>query len=53
MESIKKFLKDEEGVTAIEYALIATGIAIAIIATVFGVGTIVNAKFQSIIDKLS
>ena len=32
------FLKDESGATAIEYALIAAGIAIAIIAAVNGAG---------------
>ena len=30
MERIKRFFKDEEGVTAIEYGLIAAGIALAI-----------------------
>ena len=39
MERIKRFFKDEEGVTAIEYGLIAAGIALAIIAVVFVVGT--------------
>ena len=38
MERIKRFFKDEEGVTAIEYGLIAAGIALAIIAVVFVVG---------------
>ena len=39
MKILSRFLKDESGATAIEYALIATGIAIAIIAAVNGVGT--------------
>ena len=34
-----KFLADESGATAIEYGLIAAGIAIAIITAVQGVGT--------------
>ena len=36
---ISKFLKNESGATAIEYGLIAAGIAIAIITAVNGVGT--------------
>ena len=38
MTKIAKFLKDESGATAIEYGLIAAGIAVAIIATVNSVG---------------
>ncbi len=38
MKRIKQFLKDEEGVTAIEYALIAAGIAMAIAIVVWLVG---------------
>jgi pilus assembly protein Flp/PilA len=39
MKTLSRFLKDESGATAIEYGLIATGIAIAIIAAVNGVGS--------------
>ena len=42
---LKNFFKDESGATAIEYALIAMGIAIAIIAAVNGVGTALSTKF--------
>jgi pilus assembly protein Flp/PilA len=45
---IARFVKDESGATAIEYGLIATGIAIAIIAAVNGVGTQLIAKFNVI-----
>ncbi|PKN38432.1 MAG: Flp family type IVb pilin [Deltaproteobacteria bacterium HGW-Deltaproteobacteria-2] len=48
MKAIKRFFKDEEGVTAIEYGLIAAGIAIAIVAIVFAVGTQLNTKFDSV-----
>ena len=44
----RKFLQDEEGVTAIEYALIAALIAIAVIATVTLVGTQLNSVFMRI-----
>ena len=48
----KDFLADESGATAIEYGLIAAGIALAIIATVNGLGTKLNSKFASINSSL-
>jgi pilus assembly protein Flp/PilA len=49
---ILKFLKEESGATAIEYGLIAAGIALAIIAAVQGVGTQLSANFGSISTSL-
>ena len=49
---LKNFLADESGATAIEYGLIAAGIAIAIITTVKGVGSSLNTKFTSISTAL-
>jgi pilus assembly protein Flp/PilA len=43
-----KFQSDESGATAIEYGLIAAGIALAIIAVVNGLGTTLNTQFTSI-----
>ena len=48
----RKFLRDEEGVTAIEYALIASLIAIAVITTVTLVGNQLNVVFNTICNKL-
>jgi pilus assembly protein Flp/PilA len=45
---VKRFAKDESGATAIEYGLIASGIAVAIILAVNGVGTALIAKFGSV-----
>jgi pilus assembly protein Flp/PilA len=45
---LKRFLKDEFGATAIEYGLIAAGIAVAIIAVVQGLGTNLNSNFGSV-----
>jgi pilus assembly protein Flp/PilA len=45
---IARFVKDESGATAIEYGLIAAGIALAIIAIVNGIGTNLNKEFTSI-----
>ncbi len=38
MVTLKKFVRDESGATAIEYGLIAACISVAIIAVVQGVG---------------
>ncbi len=48
----KRFVKDEFGATAIEYGLIAAGIALAIIAVVNGLGTTLNTKFTDINNSL-
>jgi pilus assembly protein Flp/PilA len=42
---ILRFLRNEFGVTAIEYALIAGGISIVIIGTVNTVGSVLNTFF--------
>jgi pilus assembly protein Flp/PilA len=47
-----KFLKDDSGSTAIEYGLIASGVALAVIAILNGLGTSLNAKFKSISTQL-
>jgi pilus assembly protein Flp/PilA len=48
----KDFLADESGATAIEYGLIAAGIAIAIITAVNGVGTKLSSRFVAISTSL-
>jgi len=45
-----KFLADRSGATAIEYALIAGGISLAIIATVQALGTVVSGQYQGVVD---
>jgi pilus assembly protein Flp/PilA len=49
---VRKFWADESGATAIEYGLIAAGIALAIIAVVNGLGSKLNTKFASINSSL-
>jgi pilus assembly protein Flp/PilA len=49
---ISKFFKDESGATAIEYGLIAAGIAIAIITAVNGVGSQLSTTFNNISSSL-
>lgn len=48
MNLIKNFIREEDGVTAIEYGLIAALIAVVIIAAVTIVGTQLRATFNSI-----
>jgi pilus assembly protein Flp/PilA len=45
-------LSDQSGATAIEYGLIAAGIAIAIITAVNSVGTALNANFGKVSTAL-
>lgn len=47
-----RFLGDDRGATAIEYGLIAAGIAVAIIAVVQGLGTQLNTTFSSVSGSL-
>jgi pilus assembly protein Flp/PilA len=50
--ALLSFFSDASGATAIEYGLIAAGIALAIIAAVNGVGTTLNTGFTSINSSL-
>lgn len=52
MKTIRRFLADESGATAIEYGLIAAGISLAIISVINGLGTRLNSKFTSINSSL-
>jgi pilus assembly protein Flp/PilA len=48
MRSLRDFVRAESGATAIEYALIASGIAAAIIAVVMSLGTQINVMYTSV-----
>ncbi len=50
---VKAFLKDEEGASAIEYALLAAFIALVIVSTLPGVGTQVKNIFTKITEALT
>ncbi len=47
-----RFIKDQAGVTAIEYGLIAALIAVVIITAVTAVGTKLSATFTTISTSL-
>ena len=48
----RRFIEDETGATAIEYALIAGGIAAAIVAAVGALGGSVNEMWTSVSTAL-
>jgi len=50
---VQNFWNDESGATAIEYGLIAAGIALAIITVVNNLGVKLNTIFQGIDTKLN
>ena len=50
---LKRFAQDESGATAIEYGLIAAGIALAIITIVQTMGDNLFNKFQALNNNLS
>jgi pilus assembly protein Flp/PilA len=52
MNSLKRFYRDEEGVTAIEYGLIASLVALAIIVGATALGTSLNNMFTFIAGKM-
>lgn len=49
---LKRFLKNEDGATAIEYGLIAALIGVAIIAAVTAVGDGLNGTFDEVAGSL-
>jgi pilus assembly protein Flp/PilA len=53
MTTMKRFLKDESGATAIEYGLIAALISVVCIAVFTAIGTRLNARFTQISNALN
>ena len=52
LSATRRFLRDEEGVTAIEYGLIAALIAVVIIIAVALIGTRLNCQFNRVAAAL-
>jgi pilus assembly protein Flp/PilA len=50
--SIVRFVREEQGVTAIEYGLIAALIAVAIIVGLSAMGTSLNSNFTEVKTNL-
>jgi pilus assembly protein Flp/PilA len=49
---VSRFMRDESGATAIEYAVIAAGISIVIVTVVNGIGTEVKVPFTTVSTAL-
>ena len=49
---IRRFFECDSGATAIEYALIAAGISIVIVASVNSVGAQLNTMYTSVLTAL-
>ena len=52
MSQITRFLKNEEGATAIEYGLIASLIAVAIVGVLLTLGPTLSGAFQTVQNDL-
>lgn len=50
---IKNFIQEDEGVTMIEYGLLASLIAVACIVAITAVGTNLNTVFNYVAGKLT
>ena len=52
MNSVMRFVREEEGATALEYGLLAALIAAAIVTAVTSLGDSVNSTFNLISGKM-
>ena len=53
MEKLKKFFKDEEGATAVEYGILVALIAAVIILAVTALGTKISSVFQKVVTQIT
>ena len=53
MSTVRKFVKDDSGATAIEYGLIAALVSVVIIAILTTLGENLNATFATVADELN
>lgn len=53
MQTIKRFLKDENGATAIEYGLIAALVSVVLITVLATLGDNLTTNFQEVADCLA
>jgi pilus assembly protein Flp/PilA len=53
LTDLKEFYRDKSGATAIEYGLIAAGIAVAIITAVFALGEDIEGFFLNVSERLN
>ncbi|RAI43223.1 Flp family type IVb pilin [Rhodoplanes roseus] len=51
--SITRFLRNERGTTAMEYAIIAVGISVTVIAAVNSIGTSMKERYTNVLEQVS
>ena len=44
----RTFILDEEGASAVEYGLLVAGIAVAVMAAIYGIGTVLNTTYSQV-----
>lgn len=49
---LRKFVKDESGASAVEYALLVAGIAVVCMVAIFALGGTISDKFDEIGNKI-
>jgi pilus assembly protein Flp/PilA len=52
VKNVRKFLKSEDGPTAVEYAVMLALIVIVCLTAISAIGTRASATFQSVADTL-
>lgn len=50
IRAVRSFADDEDGATAIEYAMIAAGIAVMIMGTVFALGPVIEQSLDTVLN---
>jgi pilus assembly protein Flp/PilA len=51
--AIRSFLRDERGASSIEYALVAAGIAVAIVSAVNSLGDTVKGMYETVATAMA
>lgn len=49
---MKTFILDEEGASAVEYGLLVAGIAVVVMAAIYGIGTALNTTYTQVQTQL-
>ena len=49
---VRTFILDEEGASAVEYGLLVAGIAVAVMAAIYGIGTVLNTNYSQVQTQL-
>ncbi|MEW6387671.1 MAG: Flp family type IVb pilin [Thermodesulfobacteriota bacterium] len=52
LTKVKSFIRDESGASAVEYGLLVAGIAVAVMAAIYGIGTALNTRFGEVQTRL-